>query len=77
MDIPVEFNPEPIGDGDHLMTLAEWGECVGRGGFADHDGYGRLATEAEKSDMTVKPSRLGRLVIPAWATHVVVAWCNR
>ena len=75
MNIPAEFNPEPIGDSGDLMTLKEWKECVECGGFIDYDGHGRLATKTEKSDILIRPSQSKSMVIPAWATHVV--WCNR
>lgn len=69
----LEFNKIPYyGD---LITLKEFREHCKAGMFIDYDGFGYLATQSGMSDMVIRPSYLGKIVIPKWATHVV--WFNR
>lgn len=67
----------PIDDIGDLIPLQKWIDAVECNAFIDYDGYGRLATETEQSDITVKPSQhqLGKIIYPHWATHVL--WYNR
>ncbi len=60
--------------GDH-MTLEEFKSVAERGMFTDYDGFGELATSTQCSDVVIKPSDVGSMPIPEWATHVM--WFNR
>ena len=74
-----------------LFTKKDFLESVKSGSFIDYDGFGRLATATEESDICIIPSdifvycapafkplsrgRTGLYDWPKWATHVM--WYNR
>jgi len=55
--------------------MAKFEEAVECGLFTDYDGFGKLATATEMSDVTISPSELGSVFIHQDFTHVV--WFNR
>ena len=59
--------------GDH-MTLVEFRSCVKQGVFTDYDGFGKLATKEQMSDMRISPSTVNA-DYPQELTHVV--WFNK
>lgn len=60
---------------DHLMTKEKFLDFVENGDFVDYDGFGCLATETTRSNITVNPSSAFTMMWPQWATHVV--WYNK
>jgi len=70
-EIPDEM--PPFGD---LMTMAEWLETVGYGGFIDYDGFGHYATKTEYLDgPVVSPSMVSKGLVDQSYTHII--WFNR
>ena len=71
--IKVEFERLPD-YGDH-MTIENFIQNCKVGMFIDYDGYGYLATKDRRSDIIISPSKIKKVGIPKWATHVL--WYNR
>lgn len=65
----------PVDEGDHLVTIDDFAECVRRHYYIDYDGFAEWATETHVSDKRVDPSGFLKAKRPTWATHV--AWYNR
>jgi hypothetical protein len=80
----MEYKFEDIDKNDCHLSLQEWKNDCGCGGFIDYDGYGYFATETQQSDIQVYPSDYwdgsrkrvdAAWFEPDWATHIV--WYNR
>jgi len=58
-----------------IMTIDEFRNAVTVGDLIDYDGTGEWATIKEVSNITIRPSDLGTVTPPRWATHV--CWYNK
>lgn len=69
---------EPLdeeGNGDDVMTLEDYLDCVKNGSFIDYDGYGHpVKDNKQDTQFDIFPSE-GRNHIPLDATHIV--WFNK
>lgn len=62
---------------DHI-TLEYWIDCVKAFGFMNCDGFGRLATATQESNIEIYPSYIFRkkgYKFRVWTTHI--CWYNR
>lgn len=73
MDSNVKMSP--IHESDYHITLEEFIENCRNHWFIDYDGFGKLATATEVSNINISPSEYKSKVIDPMFTHVV--WYNK
>ncbi len=69
-----KMTPRDLEWGD-LMSIENFRGAVKAGMFRNYDGFGKLATETEESDIEIYPSMFLSMEVPDWATHVM--WYNK